>query len=241
MAAGIALQLAVAACASDPRLPAEPAALEAQAQAIPGPTRFLVARDTSGLVQEGRDALRKEREWRASNGQSGPLPPADILAISGGGDSGAFGAGLLDGWTASGTRPDFKFVTGVSTGALTAPFAFLGPKYDYALREVYTDVSQKDIYTKKNVIAGVFSDAMSNTTPLYKLIQRHVDRSLLDAIAAEYAKGRLLLVGTTNLDSDEPVVWNMTAIAASQDPSALTLFRKILLASAAILGLFLRS
>jgi predicted acylesterase/phospholipase RssA len=238
VAVAATLQLALAGCASDARLPAEPVELEAQAQAIPGPIRFFVARDTSGLVEEGRKAFQRELAWRASTGQTGPLPPVNILAISGGGDDGAFGAGLLEGWTARGDRPEFKHVTGISTGALTAPFAFLGPKYDYVLREVYTDVSEKDIFTKRNIIVGVFSDAMSNTTPLYELIKRHVDQPLLDAIASEYAKGRLLLIGTTDLDSVEPVVWNMTAIAASKDPRALTLFRKILLASAAIPGVF---
>jgi predicted acylesterase/phospholipase RssA len=238
MVAAAALGLVVGACASEARLPAEPAALEGQAQAIPGPVRFLVARDTSALLEEGLNAYQKETAWRASTGQTGPLPPVNMLAISGGGDDGAFGAGLLEGWSASGTRPEFKYVTGVSTGALIAPFAFLGSKYDYVLREVYTEISQRDIFTKRNIIQGVFSDAMSNTTPLYKLIERHVDQRLLGEIASEYAKGRMLLVGTTNLDSVEPVVWNMTAIAASTDPRALTLFRKILLASAAIPGAF---
>ncbi|HEY2047954.1 MAG TPA: patatin-like phospholipase family protein [Caulobacteraceae bacterium] len=237
-AAVLALPAVIAACTSDARLPADPVAVEAQAQPIDVTSRYLVARDITPLVEEGHNAFRRELAWRASTGQTGPLPPADVLAISGGGDEGAFGAGLLIGWSATGKRPEFKFVTGVSTGALTAPFAFLGPKYDYVLKEVYTEVSQKDIFKKKNVIVGVLSDSMADTTPLYRLIQRHVDRKFLDEIAAEYAKGRLLLVGTTNLDSMEPVVWNMTAIAASKDPRALTLFRRVLLASAAIPGAF---
>jgi predicted acylesterase/phospholipase RssA len=232
------IALAGVGCATPKRLPAVPTASATAAQALPGPTRFLVTRDTSALLAEAKQALERERAWRAANGQAGPLPPAAMLAISGGGDAGAFGAGLLTGWTAAGTRPEFKVVTGVSTGALAAPFAFLGSSYDPVLKSVYTEVSQDDIFRPRGLLKGIFGDAMADTTPLYRLVQRHVDRALLAAIAAEYAKGRLLLVGTTNLDTLEPVIWNMTAIAASPDPRAPELFRKVLLASAAIPGAF---
>jgi hypothetical protein len=208
------------------------------AEPLPGPIRFLVNRDVSGMVQEAHNSLAKERAWLAANGQNGPLPPMSILAISGGGDAGAFGAGLLNGWTAAGTRPEFKMVTGVSTGALIAPFAFLGPAYDPVLRQVYTEVSQRDIFKPRGLLKGFFGDAMADTTPLYRLVAHHTDRALLDKIAAEYAKGRLLLVATTNLDTLEPVIWNMTAIAASKDPHALELFRRVLMASAAIPAAF---
>ena len=174
----------------------------------------------------------------ASQGQAGDLPPAYFLAISGGGDNGAYGAGFLNGWTAAGTRPEFKVVTGISTGALIAPFAFLGPKYDHVLEKVYTTSSQKDIFKKRGIAAWLFGDSMADTRPLASVIESYVTRALLDEIAAEYAKGRILLVGTTNLDSLEPVIWNMTAIAASQDPRAVPLFRSILLASASIPGAF---
>ncbi len=229
---------ALSACATPKRLPAVPTALVAQATALPGPTRFLVTRETSDMVAEARRALEKERAWLAANGQSGPLPPMAMLAISGGGDSGAFGAGLINGWTKAGTRPEFKVVTGVSTGALSAPFAFLGPRCDAALKAVYTDVSQNDIFRPRGMLKGFFGDAMADTSPLFHLVSRFVDRRMLDAIAAEYAKGRLLLVGTTNLDTLEPVIWNMTAIAASTDPHALELFRKVLLASASVPAAF---
>jgi predicted acylesterase/phospholipase RssA len=225
-------------CATPKRLPAAPSAVAAQAQPLPGTMRFLVARDSSGMVAEARSALEREKAWLAANGRTGPLPTAAMLAISGGGDNGAFGAGLLNGWSAAGTRPEFKVVTGVSTGALIAPFAFLGPGYDPRLKAVYTEVSQSDIFKARGLLKGFFGDAMADTTPLHRLIEKQVDRPLLDAIAAEYAKGRLLLVGTTNLDTLEPVIWNMTAIAASPDPRALALFRKVLLASAAIPGAF---
>jgi predicted acylesterase/phospholipase RssA len=230
---------ALAGCASPGRLPAVPAGLAARAEPEIGPVRYLVARDITAYAEEARQSVRKELAWRAAQGQSGPLPPSYILAISGGGDDGAFTAGLLNGWTAHGDRPEFKVVTGVSTGALIAPFAFLGPSYDPILKKIYTDVSQRDIFKRRGLLrAALFGDALSDTTPLFKLTQKYVDRQVLDAIAAEYAKGRVLLVGTTNLDSSEPVIWNMTAIAASKDPRAAELFRKVLLASAAIPGAF---
>jgi hypothetical protein len=234
----LAAALAVEGCATPQRLPAVPAELAVRAVPPAGAQRYLVLRDTSGMLQEGRSSVEKEQAWLAASGHQGALPPMFLLAISGGGDNGAYGAGFLNGWTAAGTRPEFKVVTGVSTGALIAPFAFLGPKYDPVLRSVYTDVSQPDIFKLRNILSGFFGDAMADTTPLLRLVNRHVDQPLLDAIAAEYAKGRLLLVGTTNLDSFEPVIWNMTAIAASKDPKARELFSKILVASASIPGAF---
>ena len=190
------------------------------------------------MMAEAQSALAKEQQWRASQGQAAELPPAYFLAVSGGGDNGAYGAGFLKGWTASGTRPEFKVVTGVSTGALIAPFAFLGPRYDYVLERVYTTSTQRDIFKKRGILKGLFGDGMADTRPLAQTIQTYVNRQLLDEIAAEYAKGRLLLVGTANLDTMEPVIWNMTAIAARKDPDAVALFSKILLASASIPGAF---
>jgi hypothetical protein len=238
LAAVLALQLTVTGCSTPERLPAVPAASAIRADTGLGPIRFLVTRDTASFTEEAKNALRKEQAYLASIGHQGPMPPANFLAISGGSDNGAFGAGLLNGWTAAGTRPDFKAVTGISTGALIAPFAFLGPKYDHVLKEVYTQTSQQDIFKKRSMLKGLFSDAMADTAPLAALITRYTDQSFLNEIAAEYAKGRLLLVGTTNLDTLEPVIWNMTAIAASKDPRAPELFRKVLLASASIPGGF---
>lgn len=233
-----ALLIAAAGCAAPARFSAVPEALATSADPGIGTARFLVARETAGFAAEARKALDRERAWRAQTGQTGPLPLADYLAISGGGDSGAFGAGLLTGWSEAGTRPQFKAVTGVSTGALIAPFAFLGPKYDEHLRQLYTGVSRRDIYRPRNLILGVLGDALADNRPLQQLVAKSVDQALLEEIAAEYAKGRILLVGTTNLDSMEPVIWNMTAIAASKDPRALELFRNILVASAAIPAAF---
>jgi predicted acylesterase/phospholipase RssA len=234
-----ALQLGISSCSTPDRLPAVPQSASAQTAISPEPIRYLVTRETNSFAAEAQRALAKEQAWLSSQGRSGPLPPAFYLAISGGGDNGAYGAGFLNGWTASGTRPEFKVVTGVSTGALIAPFAFLGPKYDYVLEKVYTQTSQKDIFKKRGLIKGaLFGDSMADTRPLANVIAAYVNQQLLDEIAAEYAKGRVLLVGTANLDSLEPVIWNMTAIAARKDPRAIPLFRNILLASASIPGAF---
>ena len=234
----VLLQLGVAGCSTPQRLPAVPSASALQADEGLGPIRFLVMRETDSFAEEARSSVVKEQAWLASQGQSGPLPPASFLAISGGGDNGAYGAGFLNGWTASGKRPQFKVVTGVSTGALIAPFAFLGPKYDYVLDRVYTQTSQKDIFTKRGLKSLIWGDSMADTAPLASVIASYVTPEFLTEIAGEYAKGRVLLVGTTNLDSMEPVIWNMTAIAASKDPRSAQLFRSILLASASIPGAF---
>jgi len=234
----VALQLTVAGCSTPQRLPAVPSASALQADEGLGPVRFLVMRETDSFAAEARNALAKEQAWLASQGRAGQLPPASYLAISGGGDNGAYGAGFLNGWTASGTRPQFKVVTGVSTGALIAPFAFLGPKYDYVLERVYTQTSQKDIFTKRGLKSLIWGDAMADTRPLASVISSYVTPEFLAEIAGEYDKGRILLVGTTNLDSMEPVIWNMTAIAASKDPRSAQLFRSILLASPSIPGAF---
>jgi hypothetical protein len=129
-------------------------------------------------------------------------------------------------------------VTGISTGALIAPFAFLGPAYDAQLKAVYTGIGPNDVYEERWLPTAVFGDALTNTDPLYRLISRYANEAMLDEIAKEYRKGRLLLIGTTNLDVQRPVIWNIGAIAASGKPEALTLFRKILLASASVPGVF---
>ena len=160
-----------------------------------------------------------------------------LLAVSGGGENGAFGSGLLCGWSEHGTRPVFELVTGVSTGALTAPFAYLGSSYDPQLRAVYTD-SASSVFSKRGITAAVFSDALSDNSPLFKTISGYLDEAMLAALANAYDDGRLLLIGTTDLDAQQPVIWNMGAIAKSGHPRALDTIRRILLASAAIPGAF---
>lgn len=180
------------------------------------------------INQSGRIALERSRAQSVSN----------FLAISGGAEDGAFGAGLLSGWTAAGTRPEFDLVTGVSAGALIAPFAFLGPRKDPQLKAIFTRYGRNDIL-RTDVLAGIFGGpALADSAPLARLIERYVDRAFLREIAQERMKGRVLLIGTTNLDAQRPVLWDMGRIAMSRHPQALSLFRKILLASASIPGVF---
>jgi hypothetical protein len=199
---------------------------------MPAHSRYWVRADPAPFDQEALAADDRERRYLEEHGHKGPLPPARLLAISGGGDDGAFGAGLLVGWTQAGTRPDFKVVTGISTGALAAPYAFLGSKYDDKLKEVFTTMSTKDIFRRRHIWAAVTSDAMCDTTPLSNVIAHYIDAETLGRIADEYRKGRVLLIGTANLDSRQGIIWDMGAIAASGQPKALDLFRAVLLASA---------
>src|SRR5262245_36168640 len=204
---------------------------------IPG-ARYLVGSDIEPLVQDVVAARQREEEFLARSGHTGPLPPADLLAISGGGDNGAFGAGLLCGWSESGTRPKFKAVTGISTGALIAPLAFLGSEYDGLLKQIYTSVTPADIAVKRTILAAVNNDGMADNRPLWDLITRSIDETVLTRIAEEHRNGRILLVGTTNLDARQPVIWNVGKIAAIGGPDAIEVCRAILLASAAIPGAF---
>jgi predicted acylesterase/phospholipase RssA len=190
------------------------------------------------FTRDAVDSYYREADLYRAAGHQGPLPPANFLAISGGGENGAYGAGLLVGWTQAGTRPQFKAVTGISTGALTAPFAFLGPAYDAKLQEVYTRTAPKDVLTQRGYITAFLQDAMADNAPLRRTVARFVDQAMLNDIAAEYAKGRVLLVATTNLDARRPVIWNVTKLAASGHPRALELIRDVLVASAAIPGAF---
>jgi predicted acylesterase/phospholipase RssA len=168
------------------------------------------------------------------------IDPLDrkFLSISGGGSNGAFGAGLITGWTEAGNRPKFDVVTGISTGALIAPMAFLGPPYDAQLREAYTEVTGDDLYRKKNILGIIGSESVADNIPLRRLVARFVTDRMIADVASEHAKGRRLLVGTTNIDAERPVVWDMGAIASSGEPGRKQLFQDILAASASIPGVF---
>ena len=233
---------AIAACSHPTRGPAVPRADTARAMPLGIPNaRFYADGDTNLMIQEGMRALQREMAALRAEGKNPTrtrLPPVYYLAVSGGGDNGAFGAGLLNGWSETGTRPEFKMVTGVSTGALIAPFAFLGPSYDAALREVYTSMTPESIFRARGLSAALFDDAMADTSPLAAIIAKYADEKMFSAIAREYQEGRLLLVGTTDLDSQRPVIWNIGALAVSGKTEALQLFHRILRASAAIPGLF---
>lgn len=165
---------------------------------------------------------------------AGRTPVLDYLALSGGGQWGAFGAGVLAAWTEAGTRPEFQGVSGVSTGAIIAPFAFLGPDYDATLREIYSLYATADL-VEPTVLSGLLSgSALSDTSRLGGIIERYMTPEVLAAIAAEHRRGRLLHIGTTNLDAGRPVIWDIGAIADSGEPGALDLVRTLIRASAAI-------
>jgi predicted patatin/cPLA2 family phospholipase len=230
--------LAAAGCASPERLPPVPSADTVRAFPLGlANARFFPLAERAEFIAEWEQSLQRQRQalGLATDAQ---LPIARFLAVSGGGDNGAFGAGLLVGWTEAGDRPEFQVVTGVSTGSLIAPFAFLGPDYDGPLRDVYTTISADDVFSERGIMGAIFDDAMADTTPLWDLISKYVDERMMAAIAREYEKGRLLLIGTTDLDAQRANIWNVGAIAASGDPGALDLVRKILRASSAVPGFF---
>jgi predicted acylesterase/phospholipase RssA len=237
--------LAVTACTSAPTHKAVPEMLVGKAHV----TDF--SHEIRDWGDEPRPDLAQAIQKRVENyrnlhadyyAQHQSYPPMDYLALSGGSNNGAFGAGVLCGWTQAGTRPEFTIVTGVSTGALIAPFAFLGPKYDHILKREYTTVRSANIFrggpvTLLRGIAGGMS--LVDTSPLKQRIDEIITPQLFAEIAAEHRKGRRLLIGTTNLEAQRNVIWNIGNIANNGDPEkGLKLFKKILLASAAIPGVF---
>jgi patatin-like phospholipase/acyl hydrolase len=165
---------------------------------------------------------------------NGARESISLLALSGGGGDGAYGAGILNGWSATGTRPTFTIVTGVSTGALIAPFAFLGPRYDRVIRDAYTDGSARHFLGAPDILGILFGPALFSNGRLRQTVVRYIDERVLREIAREHAKGRRLYVVTTNLDLQRAVVWDMGAIAAGGSPEALALFRDVMLASASV-------
>lgn len=161
----------------------------------------------------------------------------DILALSGGGASGAFGAGALVGLGRAGARPQFELVTGVSAGALIAPFAFLGPEWDSQLTDAFTGNRGEDLLQRRGIL-GLFAESFYEGEPLRQLVDGFITNRMIREVSRESAKGRLLLVATTDLDKSETVVWNLGAIAATGGEPARTLFRDVLVASSSIPGVF---
>lgn len=211
--------------------PAQSSAASTQPQ-LPPRVPYTAAEDAVATIPGIPDA----RFWADSETDfknALPSQPGRWLALSSGGEDGAFGAGLLIGLSAAGKRPDYAVVTGVSTGALMAPFIFAGPRYDDALRKAYTDVTAADIFE-----AGKTGESFADSWPLKEQIGKQITPALLQDIAAAYRQGRRLFVATYNLDAERAVIWNMGAIAAHGTEEAATLFRNVLLASASVPGAF---
>jgi predicted acylesterase/phospholipase RssA len=224
----------LAGCATIPRNPVPPE--QTLAATIPGmpDVRAFAGRPDPAMQRDFEASMQQESPGDFLPGQDGVIRYPH-LALSGGGANGAFGAGFLNGWTRTGKRPVFKIVTGVSTGALMAPFAFLGPEYDGALRQFYTTTTGPEIFTPGSPLMALLRrDSLASTQPLQGLIERHFNAELLRDVADAHARGRRLYVGTVDLDSRRFVVWNMGRIASYGTPEAVALFRHVMLASSAI-------
>jgi predicted acylesterase/phospholipase RssA len=224
-------------CTTPDRGPSVPVGDATQATVLGLPNeRFFPLTGIAPLEAEFNAAVvRLHRTFRVAT--TAQMPELELLALSGGAENGAFGAGLLCGWTEHGGRPTFELVTGISAGALIAPFAYLGAEYDTQLR-IFTQLTPDKVLTKRGFTAALFDDAMTDNQPLFKTISSYMTEEIVAAIAVAYGQGRLLLVATTDLDAQQPVFWNIGAIAQSGDPRALDTIRRVLLASAAIPGIF---
>ena len=210
--------LTIASCTTLPRTPYSAADASA--------SRVL---DVDGLRRYTDEPAAK---FLADGAISSPIKT--YLALSGGGADGAYGAGVLNGWTAAGTRPAFSIVSGVSTGAIIAPYAFLGPQYDDTLREIYTSGIAESLLESPKIFQAVFGSGLFGNARLRELVARYVGPELLAQIAREHAKGRRLLVVTTDLDTQRSAIWDMGKIATVGTPEALKLFRDVIAASASI-------
>jgi predicted acylesterase/phospholipase RssA len=216
-----------------PRPPGHPEAPAAgQPATLPPRTPFTAAEDAAAVVP-GIPEARFFADAVADYKNALPSKPGPWLILSSGGEDGAFGAGLINGLNASGKRPEYSVVTGVSAGALIAPFAFAGAGYDDALREAFTTITSADVFE-----VGATPESFVDTWPLKDVIAKRVTPALLADIAAQHRAGRRLFIVTTDVDAERSVVWNMGAIADHGGDAALNLFREILLASTSIPGAF---
>jgi predicted acylesterase/phospholipase RssA len=233
--------LALTACDVPARLAALPQKLRTTASfgGLPADIRVVVdGSDNEVLARIALEAFRREVRYAEHRGLK-ELAPANYLAISGGGENGAYGAGILTAWSELGTRPEFKAVTGVSTGALIAPFAFMGTAHDNELERFYTTTDKDHMMTSRGLISALFGESLYDSTPLLDTIRRVMTPEFVAAIGHEYSeKGRLLLIASTNLDVPVGVLWNVGAIAAGGNRDAPELIAKIILASASIPGAF---
>jgi len=230
----VCLALIFSACATSRIL--LPESLADQADVPGGLTARMWGDELPNNIAERVEIIRQQFEIRGD--QNVFLESPNVLALSGGGSKGAFGAGILKGWSESGTRPEFFIVTGISTGALIAPFAFLGSDYDESLELLFTSLTTDKLIARRSLARGVFGDSLFDTRRLREILQQVVDREMIEKIAREYGRGRRLLIGTTNLDAKRPVLWNIGAIAKAGTEEANQLIRDVMLASASIPGVF---
>lgn len=199
----------------------------------PAPRTPFTAEEQSRAAIPGMPDARFFADSMADYRTALPTHKGAWLILSSGGSGGAYGAGLLNGWSEAGTRPEFAMVTGVSAGALMAPFAFLGAALDETLRKNFTEITAADIFEDRKGPA-----ALLDTWPLNERIAQQITPELVAAVATEHGKGRRLFVVTASLDAERPYLWNMGAIAAHGGEAAVALFRSVLLAAASIPGEF---
>lgn len=216
--------------------------MPARLEGYPASIRFWADEAPDFLEQSVKERIRQfvqvNRDYRRKNGK---FPPLHFLALSGGGDGGAFGAGVLNGWTLTGDRPEFSIVTGVSTGALIAPFAFLGSEFDEQVREAYLSASPETIYLRDffTVFDGITGGtALVDNLPLRQRVEAFLTEGVLAKIATAHRQGRRLYISTTNLEAERGVIWDIGEIAISDNPGALKLVHDIMMASSAVPGLF---
>jgi predicted acylesterase/phospholipase RssA len=230
----VCLALVISACATSRIL--LPESLADQAEVPGGSTARMWGDELPNNIAERVEKFRQQ--FGGQGDKNVFLDPPNYLALSGGGSKGAFGAGLLKGWSESGTRPKFIIVAGVSAGALIAPFAFLGSDYDERLERLFTGFTTDDLIVRLSLVRGIFSDALFDSRRLRELLRQKVDDEMIEEIAREYDRGRRLLIGTTNLEAKRPVLWNIGAIAKVGTEEANRLIRDVILASASIPGVF---
>ena len=227
----VALLLGGCRACHDRRHPPTPSGAGIDPRAVDDPTvENAVQADIRQLYAVGEKVREQVRPAR-------PMPKRSVLCLSGGGSYGAYSAGVLCGWTARGDRPQFDVVTGISTGSLIAPFAFLGPDSDGEIRTLFTTVRSKDIY-RTRYVRGLVSDSFADNEPLARRLRQEVNCELVNRIAAEHARGRRLYIGTTELEGKRFVVWDVGAIACRGRPDDADLIVRVLLASTAIPGFF---
>ena len=192
----------------------------------------LTADELAGAAEQLKE-MRKQKAKGKAGGKK-----YEMLVLSGGAVYGAYSAGILAGWTAHGDRPQFDVVTGISTGSLIAPLAFLGPKYDDLIKTRYTGVRNEDLFKIRRQLRGLFQESVADVTPFREKLYESLNADIIRAVAAEHATGRRCYVGSTNLDTKRLIVWDLGAIAARNTPEADVLFREVIVASCSIPGFF---